>query len=88
MNLDVSSHLHRHTVVKDQRPLPLIPRAARHGFERTGRTQRLQPTAFGAGTRGAFCLCFILVCVACLARVGGVWAALYWCAIFHFSPRR
>ena len=41
MNLDVSSHLHRHTVVKDQRPLPLIPRAARHGFERTGRTHRV-----------------------------------------------
>ena len=41
MNLGVSSHLHRHTVVKDQRPLPLIPRALRRGFERTGRTQRL-----------------------------------------------
>jgi hypothetical protein len=32
--------------VKDQRPLPLIPRALRHGFERTGRTNGMEPTRF------------------------------------------
>jgi hypothetical protein len=30
--------------VKDQRPLPLSPRTLWHGFERTGRTHRVQPT--------------------------------------------
>jgi hypothetical protein len=29
---------------KITRPLPLIPRAAWHGFKRTGRTIRVQPT--------------------------------------------
>ena len=33
--------------------------------------KRFQPTAFGAGMRGAFCLCFVLVSVVSLARVGG-----------------
>jgi hypothetical protein len=32
--------------VKDQRPLPLISRALRRGFERTGRTTSFQPTAY------------------------------------------
>jgi hypothetical protein len=40
---------------KITRPLPLISRASRRGFERTGRTKRLQPTAFGAGMRGESC---------------------------------
>jgi hypothetical protein len=59
----VSSHLQGPTVVKapvlnevkDQRPLPLIPCASRRGFERTGRTHRMHPTAFGAGMRSESC---------------------------------
>ena len=31
---------------KITRPLPLSPRALRHGFERTGRTLGIQPTAY------------------------------------------
>jgi len=33
--------------------------------------KRLQPTAFGAGKRGAPRVCFALVSVESLARVGG-----------------
>jgi len=39
--------------VKDQRPLPLISRALRRGFERTGRTNRIQPTALRAAVHAA-----------------------------------
>ncbi len=35
--------------------LPPIPRSQKTGFGRTGRTQRLQPTAFGVGMRGESC---------------------------------
>jgi hypothetical protein len=68
MNLGVSSHLHGHTVVKDQRPLPLIPRASRRGFERTGRTQRFAADAASRrGTRIAPGLFIVLVGVRLLA---------------------
>jgi hypothetical protein len=43
---------------KITRPLPLIPRALRHGFERTGRTQLGGADALRAGSR---------VCLACLS---------------------
>ena len=45
-------HLHGHSVVKVQTTLPLIPRAQRHGFERTGRTHSREPDATN---RRGFC---------------------------------